>query len=1823
MRVDTSEGLLAHEIAIVGMAGKFPGADNPDELWSLLMEGRSTVEAISKEKHGRRGLGTEESCDQNRWWGNFLQHPEHFDHEFFRIPPREAQVWDPQQRILLEVAYQALESSGYFGAAVKTQPHDYGCYIGAAMNNYYDNVACHEPTAYATVGTSRSFTSGVLSHFFGWSGPAVTLDTACSSSLVAINAACRAIAAGECSRAIAGGTNIITSPHDYRNLAAAGFLSPTGQCKPFDACGDGYCRAEGVGLVVLKSLSTAIEENDHILGIIASSAVSQSRSKNRITVPDAQSQVALHRRALHMAGLGPDDVSYVEAHGTGTSVGDPIEMGSIREAFCQNERSSPLYVASIKGNIGHSEASAGVAGLMKVLLMMSHDSIPKQVNHTSLSPRIPSLDPNEIVIPRQSIPWRAADQVACVTSYGATGSNAILLVRAAQRQRVEKDGDCVQVDECVRIWPLHIAAASEGSLVSYCSKLLIWVRRLRLEQPRQIQLPDILFNIADKANHSLPWTMTTAVSSLEDLEMNLSSSPVGVGTASQRKSVILVFAGQTRNFVGLSPQVAQDATIFGHNLDLCHQTLIVLGHKGIYPTVFQTSPVRDLVDLHAALFATQYSCAKSWIDSGLKVDAVVGHSFGQLVALCISGVLSLPDALKLVIGRASLMQKHWGPEPGCMLSVHASRERLLHILSVLQHQYDYAEIACHNSPDRHVVVGSTRAIAVIENHIECTFGAHERISKQKLAVSYGFHSLYTDGILHELTELARELQWRKPSIHLEACHEGPLPPRFDHDFVASHVRQPVFFWQAIKRLAMKFSNSCWLSAGVDAGAIPLVKWSLERVRSHSCYYTELTSAEALDNLAEVTINLWKQGQSVQYWPFHRCQRSQYRHMTTPRYSFDRHYHWLPFKQTNGLVATTAEYPRTLSREIQLSSTMDDASSRGRAFAVSHSDERFRALCDGHVMSGNALAPASLHVELAVQAAIALSEDTAPHNWAVCVEQMVMPAGLVLGHNATIDVRLEQIEKRENSWRFQVTSRTFSVTEGSTDEVQTYASGLLYLQHRGKELAPFDTERSVGLGPINRHRQIVNDPTAESMQGRHIYQAFKSIVAYGMEFHSVKSIECIGTEAAGMVQIASFPGCSTAMFVADTIAVDAFMQPAGFLANYFAADVSEEWLHVCESVGRIEVRDHVAPGCKYYFYASMRRDRNGTFSADVCMFDSRDIVFCAISAITFTRVRRTSLARNLGSPDSSAGLAEKSSSSPIVGLACASDMMTDKLQPKNDIDAKIAIDTIIFSALSSVTGIPRAKISWDASFEDIGCDSLAVLEVIKDIRASTSVTVPLATFLAFESVGSLVQFIAACSCRLDSSASQTEQVARSPRNITKETSAEMKETQCHKHGDPSSVGRHVDRRASVGNRTKSAFAEAAYNSFLSCRLSYDSSTVGTKGYCEMVLPAHRRIVQAYAREALNELGVKISTQGIVDDMGSILPCHYKLVQRFLSEVFEGREALKGSDSIMTRSPVAPVAAGELLALADQKWPEHKDLHTLMGVMGSRLAECLMGRVEGLEVLFGIPAMKRALESFYKCWPLFQTPLRVLTTSLDRAIAMHNTTDTIRILEVGAGTGGATSSILATLRASNARFSYCFTDISPSLVHAARDSFSGNENITFAVLDIEQEPTIDFASAFDLIIGVNCVHATQNLSQSLRNLRTMLREDGALTLIEITKPLPMFDLIFGSLQGWWLFNDGREHPLVDERHWERQMLRAGFDEVVWSEGRSPESKIVRTIAAFPPLSRNSDGQQTSARSRIREVTYKTCDGLDLLADVYCPISTSPGKALPVGGWLGAHP
>ena len=315
MGASVERAVSEQDIAIIGMACRFPGAASVEEYWQLLCEGRSMHREVPSARFSMQDPSRTENS-QRVFWGNFLENVEEFDHLFFKVSPREAASMDPQQRIALQVAYEAIEASGYFGQLPLSK--SVGCYLGVGSVDYQDNVASHPPTAFSALGTLRAYISGRVSHYFGWTGPSLTYDTACSSSAVAIHSACQAIRSSECSMALAGGVNIISSPMLHHNLSKAGFLSPSGPCKPFDANADGYCRGEGVGLIVIKKLVTAIADGDSILGVIAGSAVNQSDNSSPITVPHSRSQSDLYRKVTSMAGIDPFATGYVEAHGTGT-----------------------------------------------------------------------------------------------------------------------------------------------------------------------------------------------------------------------------------------------------------------------------------------------------------------------------------------------------------------------------------------------------------------------------------------------------------------------------------------------------------------------------------------------------------------------------------------------------------------------------------------------------------------------------------------------------------------------------------------------------------------------------------------------------------------------------------------------------------------------------------------------------------------------------------------------------------------------------------------------------------------------------------------------------------------------------------------------------------------------------------------------------------------------------------------------------------------------------------------------------------------------------------------------------------------------------------------------------------------------------------------------------------------------------------------------------------------------------------------------------------------------------------------------------------------
>ncbi|EHK97154.1 putative Phthiocerol synthesis polyketide synthase type I PpsA [Glarea lozoyensis 74030] len=1648
----------SHSIAIVGMAGRFPGADSVDELWDLIMEGKTMVEPAPVETFGlpklREDTGT-------KWWGNFLNDRDAFDHKFFKKASREALAWDPQQRILLEVVYQALESAGYFGASsLSEEPLDYGCYIGAVMNNYYDNVSCAPATA-------------------------------------------------------------------------AGFLSPSGQCKPFDVDADGYCRGEGVAVVVLKQLSDAVRDNDNILGVITGSAANQNRNFNHITQPHSGSQVELYQKVMKLSSVTPESVSYVEAHGTGTGVGDPIEVRSIRDAFGGPGRDSLLRFGSIKGNIGHTEATAGVAGLIKVLLMMRHKKITAQASHTSVNPKIPAFHQSKMEISREIIPWEA---------------------------------------------PYLLAA-----------------------------------------NHALPHVFTTTVSSVSDLETKLEAAAVGSGIINppQGKPVVLVFGGQESNFIGLSKTFYQSSKLFRQHLDSVDDLLTSVGNESFYPFIFDSEPSQNLITLHSALFAIQYASAKSWMDSGLKVSAVVGHSFGQLTALAISGALSLSDALRLVSGRASLMQKHWGPEPGSMLFLQADRATVEEILRSLRLGGEglYAEIACYNGPESHVVVGSSEAVKYLQQHVANTPHLQSSVRTKKLNVTNGFHSRYTEPLLPHLASLAEQLEWRQPDIHLETTDEFESKITPDFQLAAEHTRRPVFFQRAVERLTKNFSDCTWIEAGRGSSVMQLVKLSVPKSQEHAFHVPQLTSAHAQDSLTAVTIDLWKSGHTTQYWPFHRSEKPDYRYLSLPPIQFEKLRHWLPFTGRDLIqdAETVPAQDEDEMHELLTFLNFTDATNKEAVFRIDPKADRFQKMLGGHVMAGQSLAPASLYFEIVARAALLLERDTQAVKFVPTVHDLLMRSPIGQSTTKKISLVLKKLDDIRPSWSFSITTQDTEIEKAEPFE---HSTGRVYLKRRNDTQPKQQFERFESLIGHRRLEEVLNNPDAEKMQGKHVYRAFNTVVYYGEAFQGIKQVSCVGFEAAGKVRVTPTLADPADQRLTDTPMTDSFMQFAGFLVNYFN-NPSMEDVFVCMKIEHIEIGGAFDPDAgEWLVYSTMNEGGETDAAADAYIFDARTKkMVMAAFGFRFSKMTQSSLARVLKSVNKSANTTSPLKDETPVDASGNFSQQAAITPVKRSVGKRQEV----YQILSDVTDISIENLRGDSTLDELQIDSLMATEVLNDIRSILGLTIDLSSFLFFENIEAIVAHIDE---KLGISGTGGSDSGYEDEDVSKHSPTPT--TAISDSGNveqPKSIV-IVEEPKSTSRPT----ITSAHRAFNETRFNYDqhAKTTQAVGFWEKEYPNQRRLVLAYVLEAFAELGCDLKSLQSGDDVPQItaLGKHALLVRQLYRVLEDGKLIISSGKNRFTRTEVivdSTPAESIYLKMIDQH-PQHATVNKLVRAIGSELATCLRGEKEGVQILFGNRATKKTLEEFYSEWPLFKAPTLVLSDFLSTAFKKATGGGKFRILEIGAGTGGTTRLLVNHLQRHGIEFEYVFTDLGVSLVNAAAKTFKGIEEMSFDVLDIEQPIKPEYEGAFHCVLATNCIHATRNLEVSLKHMRQMLRDDGALALIEITRNVFFFDIIVGLLEGWWLFADGREHALIDEKQWERKMKTAGFGAVAWSEGAAPESQTVRVIAAFPKSDESVTAlpaTEKSVKAAMETVTYKKIGNLDILADIYYPTEGEAlaGKKLPV--------
>ncbi len=800
-RLAARENSVPEPIAVIGMACRMPGgATTPEEFWRVLESGKDTAAKVPIERWDADAFYDPQldtpgkSITTN---ASMLRGIDLFDAAFFGISPREATGIDPQQRMLLEVTWEALENAGERGEAIEESAT--GIYVGVSSSDFQHLVLqADERTlnAYAGSGIANSMLSGRLSHYLGVTGPNLTVDTACSASAVAIHLACQSLRTNECNRALAGGVNLFLLAEGLILLSQAHMLAPDGRCKAFSRQADGFGRAEGCGMLVLKRLSDARADGDRILGLIRGTAINHDGKSSGLTAPNGPAQEAVIQTALSQARLKPGQVDYVEAHGTGTVLGDAIELGALGHVFGkEHDAANPLLLGSVKTNVGHLEAAAGVTGVMKVLLAFQHESLPPHL-HLSADNQNEALLGLPFEIPITSKRWSRSQRprVAGVNSFGFSGTNCHLVLEEPPLVEQAESGPAFAVEL------ITVSAKTPTALTALCGR---YARFLR-DNPA-VSLGDFGYT-ANACRTTFQHRVAVIARSVEDAAAQFEQ--ISSGKVEQSSSyrfaagykappLAFLFTGQGSQYSGMGRTFYERNAAFRSAMDRCDRALTGRKHR-LSAVVFGDPAVpRESIDdttwTQPALFAFEYSLAMMWQSWGVRPSMVLGHSLGEYVAACIAGILTLEEALTLAAERGRLMGEL--PRSGSMLAVRAGEDAIMAVVGALPAT---VSIAAMNGPEAIVLSGKTDDVTKLHDLLMA-----KGIRSQPLTVSHAFHSPLMEPMLDEFEGQAAKLTYRPPEVDFASNVTGqmltPGEP-IDAGYWRKHVRGTVKFAQGMKAL---------------------------------------------------------------------------------------------------------------------------------------------------------------------------------------------------------------------------------------------------------------------------------------------------------------------------------------------------------------------------------------------------------------------------------------------------------------------------------------------------------------------------------------------------------------------------------------------------------------------------------------------------------------------------------------------------------------------------------------------------------------------------------------------------------------------------------------------------------------------------------------------------------------------------------------------------------------------------------------------------------------------------------------------------------------
>jgi acyl transferase domain-containing protein/acyl carrier protein len=820
-------------IAIIGIGCRFPGGINDAEaFWKLLEEGRDAVCEVPADRwnierfyDSETGLVGKSIAKR----GGFVDGLDQFDPQFFGISPREAPHIDPQQRLLLETAWEAIEDAGLVLDLDKGT--DLGVFVGVSHNDYqiiqgtpWDSTGI---TAHSPTGTAHSIAANRISYCFNLRGPSVAMDTACSSALTAVHAACEHIWAGRGDAALAGGVTIMVSPGGFIGFSQASMLSPEGKCKAFDASANGFVRGEGAGMVVLKRLSKALADGDPIHGVILGTALNQDGHTNGISLPSPEAQARLVRDACKDAGVKPKQIGFVEAHGTGTAVGDPIEAHALADALCVDRSArAPLVIGSVKTNLGHLETAAGVAGLVKAMLVLKHGKIPANLHFEKPNPNIDFKTLKmRVNTELEPFPKTKGERMAGVNSFGFGGSNAHVILAEPPAHHPQEHENPIAHTE--RAWPLMLSARSEEALRAAAARLSAWLEEKSRANGSSPVLPDLTYTLGARRNHH-QYRLTLVAQSMDEAIRELRGHATGEQSVKLRTSfsprreaaprIAFVMSGQGPQWWGMGRELMRNEPVFRRIIERCDAALRPHARFSLIEELGrteETSQMHRTEIAQPAIFAMQVALAELWKSWGVEPAAVVGHSVGEIAAACVAGVFSLEEGARVIALRARFMDGCARGE-GTMLAVGLGEDEARALIA--RHDRTVT-ISAFNGPRSLTLAGPRISLEAMLAELE-----PQGVFARLVRVDHPFHHPLMQPASEELEKALADLKPQADSIPFFSTVTGDRCA--GESCTAEHwgrgIRQPVQFAPAVNALA-EFGVDVWL----ELSAHPALVYSIQ------------------------------------------------------------------------------------------------------------------------------------------------------------------------------------------------------------------------------------------------------------------------------------------------------------------------------------------------------------------------------------------------------------------------------------------------------------------------------------------------------------------------------------------------------------------------------------------------------------------------------------------------------------------------------------------------------------------------------------------------------------------------------------------------------------------------------------------------------------------------------------------------------------------------------------------------------------------------------------------------------------------------------------